>query len=96
MPNLASAAKRMKQNERNRASNRARKSVLKSETKKFLDLVAAGKGDAAKTALAQVYKKVDQIAAKGSLHKNTAARRKSRLAKQLNAAATAPKATKKG
>ena len=86
MPNLASAIKRAKQNESRRARNRARKSMLKSESRKLTDLLAAGKLDDAVKALADVTKKIDQTAAKGSLHRNTAARRKSRLARQLNAA----------
>ena len=89
MPNLASAKKRVKQNERNRTLNRARKSVLKGETKKFLEVLGSGDVAAAKDAFVKVTKKLDQVAAKGTLHKNTVARRKSRLAKRLNAAMAA-------
>ena len=85
MANLPSAKKRMKQDERNRARNRARKSVIKTETRKFLDAVRDGNVDEARTKLAQVTKKLDQTSAKGTLHRNTVARRKSRLARQLNA-----------
>lgn len=87
MPNLPDAKKRVKQNERNRIRNRARKQELKTETRKLTDLVAGGKLDEAKAALVRVTKRIDQVAAKGTLHKNTAARKKSRLAKLVNQAA---------
>jgi len=86
VPNLASAKKRVKQNERNRTRNRARKSVIKGETKKFLEVLGSGDVQAAKDAFVKVTQKLDQVAAKGTLHKNTVARRKSRLARRLNAA----------
>jgi len=89
VPNLPSAAKRVKQNERNRERNRARKTALKTETRKLLDALHDGNADQAKTLLTTVTKKLDQIAAKGTLHRNTAARRKSRLAKRVNAVAAA-------
>lgn len=84
MANSASARKRIKQNERDRGRNRARKSVLKTETRKFLDLLHKGELQQAQSAFARVQKQLDQVAAKGTLHRNTAARRKSRLAKRLN------------
>ena len=87
MPNLLSAAKRVKQNERNRERNRARKRELKTKTRRLLDAIHDGKVDQAKTILTKITKKLDQNAAKGTLHRNTAARRKSRLAKRVNAAA---------
>ena len=86
MANSASAKKRIKQNERDRGRNRARKSALKTETKKFLDAVGSGETQVATDALSVVQKTLDQVAAKGTLHKNTVARRKSRLARRLNAA----------
>lgn len=87
MPNLPSAAKRVRQNEKDRARNRARKSAVKTETRKLLDAMSAGNADVARKAFTAVTKKLDQVAAKGTLHKNTVARRKSRLAKRLNAMA---------
>jgi len=86
VPNLASAKKRVKQNERNRTRNRSRKSVLKTETRRLLDVLGSGDVKAASDAFMLVTKKLDQLAAKGTLHKNTVARRKSRLARRLNAA----------
>ncbi len=86
MANLASAKKRNRQNERNRARNRIRKSVVRTETRKFLDAVHQGDLQEAQELLSRVTKKLDQTAAKGTLHRNTVARRKSRLAKRLSAA----------
>lgn len=86
MANSASARKRIKQNERNRVRNRARKSAVKTETRKFLNAVQEGEVQVAKDAFATVQKTLDQVGAKGTFHKNTVARRKSRLAKRLNAA----------
>lgn len=91
MANSASAKKRARQNDRNRDRNRARKSVLKGETRKFLEAVQHGELQVAKDALVSVQKRIDQTAAKGTLHKNTASRQKSRLAKRLNAAVKAGK-----
>jgi small subunit ribosomal protein S20 len=85
VPNLASAAKRVRQNERNRARNRARKAELKTETKKLTDALHDGKLDVAKKLFVEVTKKLDQVASKGTIHRNTVSRRKSRLAKRLNA-----------
>lgn len=86
MANSASAKKRIKQNDRNRTRNRARKSVLKNETRVLTNAIHDGDLERAQTALSTVQKRLDQIGAKGTLHKNTVARRKSRLAKRLNAA----------
>lgn len=89
MPNLASAAKRVRQNERNRVRNRARKAELKTQTRKFTDALHDGKTDDARKLLTAVTKKLDQVAARGTIHRNTVSRRKSRLAKKLNAALAA-------
>ena len=83
MANSPSAAKRVRQQEKNRIRNRARKSALKSETKKFLDAVHANDTKGATERFRSLTKNLDQTAAKGTMHKNTAARRKSRLAKRL-------------
>lgn len=89
MANSISSKKRVRQNERNRIRNRARKSVLKTTTRKLTDALHAGETDTAKAVFVSLTKQLDQIAAKGTLHKNTVARRKSRLARRLNAAAAA-------
>ena len=89
MANTASAKKRIKQNERNRARNRARKSTVKTQTRKFLDAIHGGDLTAAQEAFVVVQKRLDQVAAKGTLHRNTVARRKARLARRLNEAIAA-------
>ncbi len=85
MAHSLSAKKRIRQNAKRRARNRARKRELKETMRSFEQ--TAGKGDAGKTAeaLRGAVKTIDQFAAKGTLHKNTAGRRKSRLQRRLNA-----------
>lgn len=82
--NLPSSRKRDRQNDRNRERNQIRRSRLKTETRKFLDAVQKGDVDGAKGLFVTLTKHIDQVAAKSTLHKNTAARRKSRLARRLN------------
>ncbi len=89
MANLPSAKKRNKQNERNRIKNRARKAVIKTDTRKLLEAIHGGELQVAQDLFVRVTKELDQSAAKGTLHRNTAARRKSRLAKRINAATAA-------
>ncbi len=91
MANLPSAKKRIKQDERNRLRNRARKSVVKTETRKFLDALRGGDTQTAQEVFVIVTKRLDQVAAKGTIHKKAAARKKSRLARRLNAAIAAAK-----
>ena len=86
MPNIKSAKKRVKVIAAKTMQNRAINSQLKTEIKKANAAIAAGAAD--KEAVVRVaIKKIDQAASKGILHKNTAARRKSALAKKLNAGA---------
>ena len=86
MPNIKSAKKRVKVIAAKTMQNKAINSQLKTEIKKANAAIAAGTAD--KEAVVRVaIKKIDQAASKGILHKNTAARRKSALAKKLNAGA---------
>ncbi len=88
MPNIKSAKKRVRVIAAKTAQNKAARSALKTELKKAnaaIETNAEGKDLAVRTAM----KKIDQSAAKGLLHKNTAARRKSALAKKANAKANA-------
>lgn len=82
-----SAAKRHRQSEKRRASNRAVRSEVRSGVKKFLDAADAGNKESATEQLQVVTKLIDTAAGKGVYHKNTAARTKSRLHKKLNAMA---------
>lgn len=83
MPNIKSAKKRVKVIETKTMQNKATKSALKTALKKA-DIACttntADKADVVKVAI----KKVDQAAAKGIMHKNAAARKKSQLAVKLN------------
>ena len=84
MPNIKSAKKRVRVIAAKTAQNKAARSALKTELKKAnvaIETNAEVKDLAVRTAM----KKIDQSAAKGLLHKNTAARRKSALAKKANA-----------
>jgi len=87
--NLAQAKKRNKQNEVRHERNKARKSALKTETRKLLDALHDGDLEKAKAQFSSLTKQLDQVAARGTLHKNTVSRKKSRLAKRLNAALAA-------
>ncbi len=84
MPNIKSAIKRVKVSETKTLKNTIRKSALKTTVKKCKEAIASGEG--ATDAYKATTKAIDKAAAKNLLHKNTAARRKSRLAKALNAA----------
>ena len=86
MPNIKSAKKRVKVIATKTARNKAAKSALRTAVKKAyiaVDTNADNKAEAVRLAI----KKIDQATAKGILHKNTAARSKSALAKRLNASA---------
>jgi small subunit ribosomal protein S20 len=78
------AKKRAKQNVRNRTTNRARKSRVKTQIKHFEAALDSGDVKAATEQLKLVTKKLDKTASTSTMHKKTASRKKSRLAKQLN------------
>ena len=83
MPNTSSSKKRLRQNEKLRIRNRAVKSNMRSQIRRFREAVKAGDGDTAKTEFRLVQKKLDQAASDNLIHKNAAARTKSRLVKLL-------------
>lgn len=85
MAHSLSAKKRIRQNDKRRAQNRARKAQLKGSLRSFSETLATGDAGKSAEALKTAMKKVDQIAAKGTIHKNTASRKKSQLQRQLNA-----------
>ena len=102
MAHSLSAKKRIRQNLRSRSRNRARKDMIKTEIKSFSAALAGGDEAKAREQLNNVVQRLDWVAAKGTIHKNAAARKRSRLTRRLNAtiaaAKTAPqvKAPKKG
>lgn len=81
MANTKSQIKRNRQNEKRRLRNKAVRSELKTRTKAAVSAAEAGEDTAEATQVA--IKKLDKAAAKGVIHKNQAARRKSRLLKHL-------------
>jgi len=78
-----SAKKRVRQNAKRRTINRARKSQIKTQIKHFDAALASGDAEAASEQYRLVVRKLDKTAATSTMHKRTAARQKSRLAKQL-------------
>ena len=79
MANIKSAKKRVLIAEANRQRNVAFKSSIKTAVKKALALATESDKDALNAAISSVYKLCDKAVSKGILHKNTAARKKSRL-----------------
>lgn len=83
MPNIKSAKKRVSVTAHKAEHNRMAKSRVRTTIKKVDALTADGEAKAAGAAYLEAQKIIDQAASKGLLHKKTAARRKSRLAKGL-------------
>ncbi len=89
MPNIKSAKKRMRQTVKRTARNRVRKEKLKKAVKAYKNVLATGEAQAIGEELKKVTKAIDKAKVKGILHRNTASRRKSRLAKAANRLAAA-------
>ena len=89
MANIKSQIKRNKQNETRRERNKAVKSALRTSQKKVQTAIADGDTDAVVARQREAARALDKAASKGVLHKRTAARKKSRLAKQINATSAA-------
>ncbi|BBM36118.1 30S ribosomal protein S20 [Pseudoleptotrichia goodfellowii] len=88
MAHSKSSKKRIFIGERNASRNQAIKSRVKTFVKKVLSAVEAKNVDEAKTALQVAYKELDKAVTKGVLKKNTASRKKSRLALKVNSLAS--------
>lgn len=84
MPNHKSAEKRDRQSARRNVINSGNRSRLRTTVKKLRALLAAGSKDEAKALLPSVISVLDKSVQKGVLHKNTAARHKSRLTGHVN------------
>ncbi len=82
------AKKRAKQNTKRRTINRARKSQVKTQIKHFEEALDKDDVVAATEQFRLVTKKLDKTASKSTMHKRTAARKKSRLVKKLNTLGT--------
>ena len=83
MPIIKSAKKRVKVSAKKQARNYAVRSKVKSSIRKVLDLLKEGKTEEAQKALQKAYRELDMAAKKNILHKNSAARKKSSLAKKV-------------
>jgi len=82
-----SAKKRVRQNDKQRTINRARKSQVKSHVKRLETALDEGNVEVATTELKVTLQKLDKVASTSTMHKRTAARKKSRLTKKVNALA---------
>jgi len=84
MANIKSAAKRVLLTQKATAKNKAAKSLIKTNIKKFNAAASGGDRQTAESTYKTAIKAVDRAATKGLIHKNKAARRKSALTKKLN------------
>ena len=87
MPNHKSAEKRVRQNEKRRNVNRSNRSKLRTAIKNLRTTITSGTGNESQELLLPTISLIDKAVNKGVLHKNAAARHKSRLTKKVNAAA---------
>ncbi len=84
MPIIKSSIKDLRRTERRSARNRAAQGKLRSALKRARAAVAAGQSEAARKAVAEALPVIDRAPGKGILHKNAAARHKSRLMQRLS------------
>ena len=85
MAHSLSAKKRVRQNEKRRARNRHRKTVVRDQIKTFAASITGGDLAKAEAELNKAVIVLDKTAATGAIHKNAASRKRSRLTKRLNA-----------
>ena len=83
MPNIKSAKKRVLVTEKKAQQNKAVKSALKTQIKKFRAAINAGDKETATTLYPETVSAIDSAVTKGILHKNNAANKKAKLAKKL-------------
>ncbi len=84
MPNHKSAKKRVRQNEKRKMINRSNRSRLRTAIKKMRDALTSGDAQTAQTLLPVTVSVIDKAIQKGVLHRNAAARYKSRLTSHVN------------
>ena len=87
MPNHKSAEKRVRQSERRKRINRSNRTRVRSAIKKLRTALSAGNGQELKALLPDTISTIDKAVQKGVMHKNAAARYKSRLTTRANQAA---------
>ncbi len=90
MPHTRSAKKNLRKSEKRRLHNRAVKKTLKTHVKRVLSAAAEGTPEKLREEFKLAVRKLDKAAAKRIIHPNQAARRKSQLARVLNAKLAAP------
>jgi small subunit ribosomal protein S20 len=88
MANTRSAQKRMRQSEKRRVRNAGIRSTVRTAVKSVRSAIDSGAAADARTQLSRTIRTLDKAVTKGILHRNAAARRKSRLTRQLNALAS--------
>ena len=88
MPNHKSAEKRVRQNEKRRDINRSNRGRLRTSIKKLRAALAGGQAEQLNTLLPETISTIDKAVQKGVLHRNAAARYKSRLTVRVNQATT--------
>lgn len=87
MPVTRSAEKRMRQTVKRTARNRRIKSMVKTTIRRFEEAIQSGDREVARIGLIKAVRRIDQAAAKGIIHRNNAARKKSRLTRLFNRSA---------
>lgn len=85
MANSAQARKRARQSEKRRSQNASQRSMVRTYIKRVDAALISSDATAAETALAEAMPLIDRMVSKGIMHKNKAARHKSRLSKKVHA-----------
>jgi small subunit ribosomal protein S20 len=93
MPIIKSAIKRVKQQAKRRSHNLQVKRAIHHDVRAFTDAVATGEAKATTEALVAAVSEIDRAVKKGTIHRNTAARRKSQLQRLANSVAAPTKST---
>lgn len=88
MPIIKSAKKRMRQNVRRNARNRMRRSTLRTSIRRLHETIEAGDSDAMQVQWVKTQSLIDHTARLGIMHRNAAARTKSRLARRVRQASS--------
>lgn len=83
MPNIKSAAKRVRVTEKRTLRNRQVKATMRTAIRQYLQTLESGSREVAEASLRNAVSQIDRAASKGVIHKNQAARKKSRLSKRL-------------
>ena len=89
MPNIESAKKRMRQSKKRRALNKWRKDRLKLQVRSLHEAIRVKDLETAEAEFRKTCSILDKVSTTSTMHKNTAARKKSRLAMRVNALRTA-------